>query len=429
MDKDVLDKGVFFALQVPANVADPYPLYSRLRQAAPFHWDFVLSGWFLTRYADIAAALIDPRLTTANFGFDVTQLPPDLQKALAPLGQIRKREALYNDAPEHERLRRPLNRAFNPAVFERLRPLLVARAHSLLAEAERRGSMDIVGDYATSLSDFAMGELLGIPDEDRAQFISWCVQLRDFVTAPRTGSQTVSKARLAAGNLHALRAYVRAMIASRQREPADDLIGHMLAVSEGEAAPTEDEILANCVFFLHAGLHNVAAAISNGLLALLRHPDQFALLQGDRRLLSVGIEELLRYDPPLHVAIRGVREEMDFQGHRLGPKQLLILLLGAGNHDPEQFAEPDRLDLTRRPNRHVSFGVGPHGCVGAWLARFGVTIALEAILDRRTPLQLTRRKLRWSLPAMRRTVCALPVSIPGRPETRAPRRTRAAAAA
>lgn len=411
MDKDVLDKGVFFALQEPAHAANPYPLYARLRQESPFHWDFVLAGWFLTRYADISAALIHPRLSTENFAFDVTQLPAPLQEALAPLGQIRKREALYNNAPEHERLRRPLNRAFHPAAFARLRPRLAARAHELLAEAERRGAMEAVRDYATPLTDFLMCELLGVPHQDRAQFLTWCLHLRDFVTAPRHAKQTVRKARVAARSLHALRAYVGRMIAAREGEFSDDLIGHSLAVAPGEAPPTEDEIFANCVFFLHAGLHNTAASITNALLALLQHANEFALLQAERGLIGSAVEELLRYDTPLHVAIRGVREEMDFQGQRIGPHQLLILLLGAANRDPEQFPDPDRLDLRRRPNRHVSFGLGAHGCIGAWLARFALTTALEAILERQTVLQLTARKLQWNLPAMRRTVRALPVSL------------------
>src|SRR5262249_41239693 len=163
MDKDVLHQGVFFALQEAEHVANPYPLYHRLRSEAPFHWDFVLYGWFLTRYADVRAALTDPRLPTKNFPFDVSQLPPDLQDALAPFGGIMNREVLYNDAPEHERLRRPLNRAFNPAAFEQLRPEMEGLAHELLVKAERRRSMDVVSDYSQPLADHMFGEMLGLP--------------------------------------------------------------------------------------------------------------------------------------------------------------------------------------------------------------------------------------------------------------------------
>ena len=141
MDKDVLDQGVFFALQEPKYVLNPYSLYRRLRSESPFHWDFVLCGWFLTRYADVRAALADPRLTTKSFSFDVSQLPPDLQDGLAPFGRVKKREVLYNDPPEHDRLRRPLNRAFNPAAFERVLPKMETQARELLAKAERRQSM------------------------------------------------------------------------------------------------------------------------------------------------------------------------------------------------------------------------------------------------------------------------------------------------
>jgi pimeloyl-[acyl-carrier protein] synthase len=411
MDKDVLHQGVFFALQQPGNVANPYPLYHRLRSEAPLYWDFVSCGWFLTRYADVWAALVDPRLTTKNFSFDVSQLPPGLQDDLAPLGRVRKMEALYNDAPQHDRLRRPLNRAFNPATFERLRPEMESLAQELLVKAERRRSMDVVSDYSEPLANYMICELLGLPQRDRTEFIEWCDRLRRFVTSRRMGQETVSKAKEAVKSFKAVRAYTRTMIAARRENFADDVIGRSFAVEPNEVPPTEDEVLANCVFFLHAGARNMSASITNAVLALLQNPKQFARLREDPQLITAAAEELLRYDTPVQVSIRGVREEIEFGGRRIGPKQLLVLLLGAANRDPEQFANPDRLDLGRRPNRHVSFGVGTHGCVGGWMARFCSVIALEAILDRRTDLRLAPGTLQWNLPAMRRTVRALPVLV------------------
>ena len=412
MDKDVLNEGVFFALQEPANVANPYPLYQRLRSEAPFYWDFVLGGWFLTRYGDVSAALTDPRLTTENFSFDVSQLPVDLQHGLAPLGRVRKREALYNDAPDHARLRRPLNRTFNPSAFERLRPGMESLVQKLLTTAERRGSMDLVSDYSDPIADCMICDLLGLPHPDRAEFIEWCDRLREFVTARRMGYETVLKARVALKSFEAVRSYVHKMIATRQERFFDDVIGNTLAVEANEVPLTEDEILANCVFFLHAGARNTSASITNAVLALLQHPAQFAhLRQNAPELTSAAVEELLRYDTPVQVAIRGVPEDIEFAGRFIGPGQLLILLLGAANRDPEQFANPNRLDLTRRPNRHLSFGVGPHGCVGAWMARFGLAIALEAILNRQSSFRLGSARLEWNFPAIRRTVRALPVFV------------------
>ncbi len=418
MNKDVLCQGVFFALQEQGNVANPYPLYRRLRSEAPFYWDFVFGGWFLTRYADVCAALTDPRLTTNNFSFDVSQLPADLQNGLAPLGCIRKKEALYNDAPEHERLRRPLNRAFNPAAFERLRPAMQSLADELLFEAARRGSIDVVSDYSEPLADYMICELLGLPRANHAEFITWCDQLRTFVTARRMGHETVLKARDAVKSLEAIRACVRTMIAARGENFANNVIEHSFDVEENETPPTEDEILANCVFFLHAGARNMSASITNAVLALLQHPQQFASLHRNPSSLPIAIEELLRYETPVQVAIRGVPEELKLADRRIGPKQLLVLLLGAANRDPEQFADPDRLDLARRPNRHVSFGLGPHGCVGAWLARFGLGIGIGAILNSQIGLRLSSRKLDWNFPAMRRTVRALPLFVDRRPNKR-----------
>jgi pimeloyl-[acyl-carrier protein] synthase len=411
MDKDVLHQGVFFALQDPRYVTNPYPLYRRLRSEDPFHWDFVLCGWFLTRYADVRAALADSRLSTKNFSFDVSQLPPNLQDDLAPFGGVKKREVLYNDAPEHDRLRRPLNRAFNPAVFERLLPKIEAEAHELLAKAEHRRSMDVVNDYSEPLANHMIGELLGLPYANRAQFIVWCDQLKQLTTARRIGYGTVLIAKEAAKSFKAVRAYIRTMIADRRENFADDVIGRSLAVEPNEVPLNEEEVLANCVFFLHAGARNMSASITNAVLALLRHPEQFARLGEDSQSITTAIEELLRYETPVQVAIRGVPEEIEFAGRRIGPKQLLVLLLGAANRDPEQFADPDRLDLTRRPNHHVSFGAGPHGCVGAWMARFGLVIAIKAILHRRTELWLSPKKLQWNPATMRRTVRTLPVLV------------------
>jgi cytochrome P450 len=411
MDKDVLHQGVFFALQEPRHVANPYPLYRRLRSKAPFHWDFVLEGWFLTRYADVWAALTDLRLTTKTYSFDVTQLPRGLQNDLAPLGGVKNRVVLYHDAPEHDRLRRPLNRAFHPAAFERLRPGMEALASELLAKAKRRGSMDVVRKYSEPLADYMIAELLGLPQPDRAEFIKWCDRLKNFATSRRGGPETVSSGKEAVQSLAAVRAYVRNMIAARKGSFAEDLIGNSLAVEADELPLTEDEILANCVFFVHAGARNMAASITNAVAVLLQHPEQFAGLRDNPERLAPAVEELIRYETPVQVAVRGVAEETELAGHRLRPKQLLFLLLGAANRDPEQFADPDQLDLTRRPNRHVSFGVGPHGCVGGWLARFGLTLALGAILDRNTNLRLARGKLDWNFPAMRRTVRSLPVLV------------------
>jgi cytochrome P450 len=411
MDKDVLREGVFFALQEPEHVANPYPLYHRLRSQAPFYWDFVLGGWFLTRYADVRAAVADPRLTTKNFPFDVSQLPPGLQGELAPFGRVTEREVLYNDAPEHDRLRRPLNRAFNPAAFERLRPGMEALADELLAKAERRGSMNVVSDYSEPLADYMMGELLGLPDSDRAEFVQCCDRLKQFATARRMGHETVLRAKEAVKSFAAVLAYVRTIIAPRRENFADDVIGRALAIEPNETPPAEDEVLANCVFFLHAGARNTSASITNAVFTLLQHPEQSAHLREDPRSIPIAVEELLRYETPVQVAIRGVPEQIEFAGRSVGPKQLLVLLLGAANRDPEQFHDPDRLDLTRHPNRHVSFGAGAHGCVGGWMARFGLAIAIAAILHRRTDLRLTPRKLQWNLPAMQRTLRALPVLV------------------
>jgi cytochrome P450 len=406
-----LHQGIFFALQEAEHVEDPYPLYERLRSTSPVHWDFVLCGWFLTRYADVKAALVDPRLTTRNFPWDVSQLPPDLQAKLAPLGLVMKKEVLYNDAVEHDRLRRPLNRAFHPTAFAPVRPGMEALADELVARAERRGSMDVVSEYAKPLADHMIAELLGLPVTERTEFIASCDRLSEFVTSRRMGRETILRAEGAVKSFEAITARVHTMVAERLANSAGDVIGRSLQVPDAEAPPTEQEIVANCIFFLHAGARNTAAAISNAIVALMRNPDQLERLRADPRPTTAAVAELLRFDTPVQVAIRGVPEEIEVAGCKVGPKHLLVLLLGAANRDPEHFAEPDRLDVTRRPNRHLAFGVGAHGCVGGWMARFGLGIAIGALLNRRTGLRLATGQLQWHPASLRRTVRALPVLV------------------
>ena len=189
VDKDVLHQGVLFALQKPKYVANPYPLYHLLRSEAPFYWDFVLCGWFLTRYTDVRSAFADPRLNTEDFPFDASQFPPTLQNRLAPFVRVMNKGVLHNAASEHDRLRRPLNRAFSPAHFERLRPEMETITHELLGKAERRGSMDVVGDYSQPLADYMTGELLGLPHANRAEFIKWCDRLRNVHDGATHGSE------------------------------------------------------------------------------------------------------------------------------------------------------------------------------------------------------------------------------------------------
>jgi cytochrome P450 len=424
MDKDVLNEGVFFALQEPRHVANPYPLFRALRSEAPFYWDFVLSGWFLTRYNDVRAALADPRLTTTSSPFDVSQFSPDLQRDLAPFGRVMERVVLYTDTADHERLRRPLNRAFHPVAFERLRSQTQTLADELLAKAERCGSMDVVSDYARPIADYMMGKLLGLPDDDRAELIACCDRLKNFTMARRVSHDTVVKAKAAVKSFQAVRAYFRRMILARRQNFADDVIGRSFAVEPNEPLPSEDDVLANCVLFLHTGVLNMSASITNAVLTLLQHPKQFARLRADPKSITTATEELLRYETPIQVSLRGISGEIEFAGRQIGSEHLLVLLLGAANRDPDQFADPDRLDLTRRPNHHLSFGAGPHGCVGAWMARFGLTIALGAILDRQIKLRFRSRKLSWELPAIWRTVRELPVLVNGPLEGRQPRSMR-----
>lgn len=411
MDQDVLHQGVFFALQMPVHVANPYPFYHKLRSKSAFYWDFVSSAWFITRYDDVRPGLLDSRFTTKNFPFDVSQLSSALRSDLAPLKRVANKEVLHSNASDHERLRRPLNRAFQPGAMEQSRPSLTKLAEQLLADAERSRAMEIVRDYCEPLADHLFGELLGLPPSHRNKVIRWCDDIRKFTMMPRCGRATNARARIAAKSFRSLQTYFKPVIAQRRKEFVDDVIGRSLAVQGNESQPSSDEVMANCVFFLHSGVRNMSACITNAIYVLLRNPAQFLTLRKDAQLAPTAVEELLRYDPPLQVVSRGVMQKGELAGREIRPGQLLVFLLGAANRDPTQFKNPDLLDFRRSPNRHLSFGVGAHGCVGAWIARFGLNVALAAILNRGTNLAFSPAGLKWNFPLIRRELFALPVKV------------------
>lgn len=411
MDRSIRERGVFLSLQQPRQLANPYSFYRRLRSDSPVHWDFVLGGWFLTRYADVRTVLFERQLSTRNFPFDVSQLPDPLRTQLTPLVTVLNRGVIHQDASDHHHLRRPLNRAFGSEALKHLWPKMASLADDLLGRAEHAGIFDVSKDYARPLSNFFVCESLSLPASERAEFIQWCDQISGFMILPRTGGTTNRMAERAATSFKALQDYVRSLIAARSMNSSDDVIGRALTLDEDEAPLTEDDILANCVLLLDAGARNMAASLSNAIFSLLRNPKQFTRLRNDPGILDLAVEELLRFDTPVQVAFRGVVDEIQLGNHRIRPDQLLVLLLGAANRDPEQFPNPDELDLGRQPNRHLSFGAGLHRCVGMGMVRVVLAVAIDAILRRRTKLRLRAEKLRWNPPAMRRAARIFPVYV------------------
>ncbi|HLJ82180.1 MAG TPA: cytochrome P450 [Ktedonobacterales bacterium] len=377
-------------LRSPEMRANPYPFYARLRTEAPIHWDKAAGmdgGWVLTRHADVMAALRDPRVTAERMGppEGADWLPEEYQAAARQVFRAMPHQLLFLDPPDHTRLRGLVSKAFTPRLVEALRPRIVALADELLDPIQEAGHAEIISELAYPLPAVVIAELLGVSPEDREQFIRWSSDFGGFLDG---SNLTMEQAMMALQGVSDFMDYFRAIIATRRTAPRDDLLQAMLIARERDDKLTEDELLANLVLLLAAGHGTTTHLLGNGLLSLLRNREQYERLVADPTLVVTAVPELLRYDSPVQLTGRRTRDDITVGGVTIAAGQHFTAILGAANHDPEQFADPERLDVGRPENRHLSFGFGIHFCLGAPLAKLEAEIVLAAIVRRLPELHL-----------------------------------------
>jgi cytochrome P450 len=376
-------------LASPELLADPYPLYRALRQANPVLRlpvpNHAGAGvWLLTRHAEVQAVLRGPGYSVDRRRAEIVRenaarLPLEL---LGEAGGLRS--MLLMDAPDHTRVRGLVSKAFTPRRVAALRPRIEAIVDGLLDAVRGEGRMDAIEDFAAPLPAIVIAELLGVPAEDHRQFKQWSGEL---VSGLAQGNPLETLARVQRG-LEPLLAYLRQIIERRRREPRDDLISAMIAAQEERDALTDPELLATSNLLLVAGHETTTNLIGNGLLALLRHPEELARLRAEPGLLRGGIEELLRYDSPVQATVRVATEDAELGGKKIHRGALVVCGIGAANRDPAAFPDPERLDVGRAENHHLSLGFGPHFCLGAGLARLEAEVAFAALLTRLPGLRL-----------------------------------------
>jgi cytochrome P450 len=335
-------------------------------------------------------------------------MPPALTQAL--LGeQGGLRSMLLTDPPDHTRVRALVNKAFTPRHVARLRPHIQAICDELLALVERRGRMDVMADFATQLPAIVIAELLGVPAEDRIRFKEWSNDLISLLGNPDPAGAVERFER----GLDHLLSYLRDVIGQRRRAPRDDLISSMIAAQEERDALSDGELLATSNLLLVAGHETTTNLIGNGLLALLLHPAEMARLRDDLELVPSAVEEMLRYDSPVQATVRVTTETVELGGQTLPPGALVVAMIGAANRDPAVFPDPDRFDVARTDNRHLSFGFGPHFCLGAPLARLEGQVIFRALLARYPRLRLDREDVPHRPNFALRGLLELPVSLEG----------------
>ncbi len=388
----------------PEVLANPYPLYHRLRNEDPVHWDPFLHAWVVTRYADVIHVL-------HHFSANRTPTPEQLSAmglaAMNPIAQVMVRQMLFLDPPNHTRLRALASAAFTVRRVERMRSHIQEIMDHLLDAVASKGRMDLIADFASPAPAIVTAELLGVPVEDHQQLKEWSADFAEMLGNFQHNPDRFPRILRSVENMCS---YFRSAMQEQRVNPRDGLVSAMMTADVDGAKLTEDEIIANLIVTMVGGQETTTNLIGNGMLTLLRNPAVMERLRADSSLMPSAIEELLRYESPSQHTARLAPEDVEMGGKGIRKRQAVIAVMGAANRDPERFPEPDRLDIERKDNRHVAFGWAAHFCFGAALARMEGQIAFETILRRLPNLALdTATPLRWRDNLGLRGLTALPV--------------------
>jgi cytochrome P450 len=349
---------------------DPYPVHEELRAAGPVLWSEELRRWLVTGHAESVEVLRDPRFSADRRNWEGFR---------EVAGRRRGRSMLASDPPDHTRLRNLVQQVFTPRVVERLRPRVQELVDGCLDRAAARGGMDVVADLAYPLPVTVIADLLGIPAEERPGFRELSDRL---VGGLDEGLHDQLNAEAAAAR-DELMGYLESIVVRRRRQPGDDLISGLIRVGdEEEDRLSGPDLLSMCVLLLVAGHETSVSLIGNGVLTLLRHPEQLRRLRDEAAPIETAVEELLRFESPIQMTGRIASADVELGGQTVRRGQMVTLLLGAANRDPRTFAAPASLDLGRAPNSHLAFGRGIHFCLGAPLARLEAQVAIATLVRR-----------------------------------------------
>ena len=390
----------------PEVLADPYPLYHRLRNEDPVHWDPFLHAWVVTRYADVIHVL-------HHFSANRTPTPEQLSSmglaAMNPIAQVMVRQMLFLDPPNHTRLRALASAAFTVRRVERMRSHIQEIMDHLLDAVASKGRMDLIADFASPAPAIVTAELLGVPVEDHEQLKEWSSDFAEMLGNFQHNPDRFPRILRSVENMCS---YFRSAMQEQRVNPRDGLVSAMMAADVDGAKLTEDEIIANLIVTMVGGQETTTNLIGNGMLTLLRNPEVMERLRADSSLMPSAVEELLRYESPSQHTARLAPEDVEMGGKNIRKRQAVIAVMGAANRDPERFPEPDRLDIDRKDNRHVAFGWAAHFCFGAALARMEGQIAFQTILRRLPGLTLdTSIPLEWRHNLGLRGLTRLPISF------------------
>jgi cytochrome P450 len=392
----------------PAAVADPHTYFARLRAVDPVHYNERYRAWVLTRHRDVSAGFRGGNLSSSRIRPYVATLPAEERQAREPTFRVLLNWMVFQDPPDHTRLRRLVYRAFTAPALEGMAGRVDEIVQDLLDDLADRGDVDLIREFAYPLPAIVIAEMLGVPPEDRDLFKKWS----DDITALVFGASGIEdRHERAQAGLIELWDYLSDLVVKYRAAPGENLISELIAVEEEGERLTSEELIATCALLLFGGHETTTNLIANGTLALLQHPDQAERLRREPELMPTAIEEMLRYDGPAKMSFRVAAVDHEVDGKRITAGERVFLVPAAANRDSAVFEDPDTLDVGRTPNRHVGFGFGPHYCLGASLARLEGRIAIAAILDRIEGLRLPAdAQLEWQPTMLSRGLYALPLA-------------------
>ena len=372
---------VMETLLTPEGRADPYPRYRQLRDVAPVHRSDLGAVWFLTRWADCNAVLRDPRLGKGDLNDDRRAL---FNPGLPPRQQtVMGNSMLFVNPPDHTRLRGLVSRGFTPRRMQDLEAHVGHMADVIVDRMAVEGDVDVMDALAFRLPVQVIGELVGVPPSDRDQFRT-LVRASAAALEPGVTAEQVEDAEHA---MAIMDDYFRSLIERRRADLEHDLVSALIAARDGEDRLSEDEMVATLILLFAAGFETTTNLIGNGLLCLLRNPDQFARLRAEPDLVGSAVEEMLRFESPVQVDARTAFEPVEIDGHRVGAGETVVTFLGAANRDPAEFVDPERFDVARDPNHPLSFAAGIHYCLGANLARLEGRIVFDRLVRRTADIE------------------------------------------
>lgn len=391
-----------FQLLDPEVLADPYPLYHRLRREAPVQWDPYLHSWVVTRYEDVIRVLRD-------FSADRTPTPEKLTEmglgALNPIAKVMVKQMLFLDPPAHTRIRGLAAAAFTPSKVEALRAHVAEIANRLLDDLAGKEVVDVIADFAEPLPCIVTAEMLGVPVADHRRLKMWS---QDFAEMLGNFQHNPDRIPRILKSTEEMTAYFRSAMRADWLRP-DGLVRSLMDAEVQGDRLTEEEVIANSIVTMVGGQETTTNLIGSGMLTLMRNPGELERLRTNPGMLPTAIEELLRYESPSQHTARLAPEDVEIGGKLIRKKQAVMAVMAAANRDPSRFPDPDRLDLTRQDNKHVAFGWGGHFCFGAPLARLEAQIAFGELLRRFPAWTLEPGRLAWRTNLGLRGLTALPV--------------------